>query len=171
MMTAAIRNAGGRFSTGRMVREYAERAYLPAHRKAIRLAAGGGEAAEQLARWRDRMVAAWPDVSVRSVIRANGSVAVGSELAVEVVATLGTLTVDDVCVEVVAGAPDGQGGIVPRRVVTGIHEGATGSEQRFLAVVPTEESGRLAVAARVVPQRPDGGAEPDFLIAWEDGGA
>jgi len=171
MMTASIRNAGGRFSTGRMVREYAERAYLPAHRKAVRLAAGKGQAAEELARWRDRMLAAWPGVTVRSEVRANGSVAVGSELAVEVVATLGSLTIDDVCVEVVAGTPDGQGGIVPRRVVTGIHEGATGAEQRFLAVVPAEESGRLAVAARVVPQRPDGGTEPDFLIAWENGEA
>ena len=73
------------------------------------------------------MAAAWPDVTVRSEIRANGSVAVGSELAVEVVATLGSLTIDDVCVEVVAGTPDGQGGIVLRRVVTGIHEGATGA--------------------------------------------
>ena len=169
MMTSAIRNAGGRFSTGRMVREYAERAYLPAHRRAVRLAAGRGEAAEELARWRERMEASWPGVSVRSQVRADGSVAVGSELAVEVVATLGALTIDDVCVEVVAGPPDGQGGIVPRRVVSGIHEGATGAGQRFLAVVPAEESGRLAVAARVVPQRPDGGTEPDFLIAWEDG--
>jgi starch phosphorylase len=169
MMTAAIRNAGGRFSTGRMVREYAERAYLPAHRTAVRLAADRGARAAELARWRERMEAAWPDVTVRSEIRANGSVAVGSELAVEVVAALGSLTIDDVRVEVVAGAPDGQGGIVPRRVVSGIHEGATGAEQRFLAVVPAEESGRLAVAARVVPRRPDGGTEPDFLIAWEDG--
>jgi starch phosphorylase len=169
MMTAAIRNAGGRFSTGRMVREYAERAYLPAHARATRLAAGGGRAAEELARWRDRMEAAWPDVAVRSEVRANGSVAVGSELAVEVVATLGALTIDDVRVEVVAGPPDGQGGIVPRRVVSGIHEAAAGGEQRYLAVVPAEERGRLAVAARVVPQRPDGATEPDFLIAWEDG--
>jgi hypothetical protein len=26
-----------------------------------------------------------------------------------------------------------------------------------------------SAAARVVPQRPDGATEPDFLIAWEDG--
>jgi hypothetical protein len=93
---------------------------------------------------------------------------VGTDLAVEVVATLGSLTIEDVRVEVVAGTPDGEGGLVPRRVVEGIHEGAAGAEQRFLAVVPAAESGRLAVAARVVPLRPDGaGTEPGFLIAWE----
>jgi starch phosphorylase len=170
MMTASIRRLGGQFSTGRMVRDYAERAYLPAHRAAVALSARKGAGAEELARWRERMRAAWPSVSVSSEIRADGSVAVGSDVAVEVIATLGSLAIDDVRVEVVAGTPDGQGGLVPRRVVEGIHEGAAAGGHRFLAVVPAAESGRLACAARVVPRRPDGGGtEPDFLIAWEPG--
>jgi hypothetical protein len=87
-----------------------------------------------------------------------------------VTAILGSLGIDDVRVEVVAGTPDGQGGLVPRRVVEGIHEGAAGGGHRFRAVVPAAESGLLACAARVVPRRPDGGGtEPDFLIAWEPG--
>ena len=170
MMTASIRRLGGQFSTGRMVRDYAERAYLPAHRSSVALSARKGAGAEEMARWRERMRAAWPSVSVRSEVHANGSVAVGSDVAVEVTAILGSLGIDDVRVEVVAGTPDGQGGLVPRRVVEGIHEGAAGGGHRFRAVVPAAESGRLACAARVVPRRPDGGGtEPDFLIAWEPG--
>lgn len=168
MMTASIRRLGGAFSTSRMVRDYAERAYIPAHRASVAMAAGGGDGARALAAWRQRMRAAWPQVAVRSHVRANGAVPVGSDLAVEVLATLGSLSIDDVRVEVVAGTPDGHGGLTPRRVVGGVHEGAQGSEQRFLATVPASESGRLAVAARVVPLRPDGaGPEPGFLIAWE----
>jgi starch phosphorylase len=169
MMTAAIGRLGGAFSTARMVREYAERAYLPAHRASISLASSSGAGASELAAWRARMKAAWPQVGVRSAIRGgNGTVPVGSDVAVEVFATLGPLSVDDVCVEVVAGAPDGQGGLTPERVVAGIHEGAEGAEHRFVATVPASESGRLAVAARLVPLRPDGrGSEPGFLIAWE----
>ncbi len=42
MMTASIRRLGGEFNTGRMVRDYAERAYMPAHRAAVALAEGQG---------------------------------------------------------------------------------------------------------------------------------
>ena len=49
MMTASIRRLGAAFNTGRMVRDYAERAYLPAHRAAAALDAGGGAAARELA--------------------------------------------------------------------------------------------------------------------------
>ncbi len=169
MMTAAIRRLGGAFSTGRMVREYAERAYVPAHRGATALAADSGAGATALAAWRERTAAAWPAVGVRStVVRAEGTtVPVGSDVTVEVLAMLGDLSVDDVRVEVVAGAPDGEGGIAPRRVVTAVHEGSQGGEDRFVATVPASQSGRLAIAARIVPCRPDGAADPAFLITWE----
>ncbi len=169
MMTASIRRLGGEFSTARMVRDYAERAYMPAHRASVALSGGGGTGAAALADWRTRMTAAWPAVAVRStVVRGEGTaVPVGSDVSVEVLATLGDLGVEDVKVEVVAGTPDGEGGITPRRTVTGVHEGAQGGEHRFVATVPASESGRLAVAARVVPCRPDGNADPGFLITWE----
>ena len=168
MMTAAIRRLGAAFTTGRMVREYAERAYLPAHREAVALAAAGGAPARELARWRERMRAAWPGVAVRSAVAANGPVAVGSEVQVDALVRLGGLAVDDVAVEVVAGDPDGEGGLSPRIVVPAAHRGAAGGEERFVAEVPAIESGRMAVASRVVPVRPNGGgADPAFLIAWE----
>ena len=53
-------------------------------------------------------------------------------------------------------------------MVPAVHRGAAGGEQRFVAEVPAAESGRMAVASRVVPVRPNGGgADPAFLIAWE----
>ena len=92
----------------------------------------------------------------------------GSEVAVEALVTLGGLSVDDVRVEVVAGEPDGEGGVSPRAVVPAAHRGAAGGEHRFVAEVPAAESGRMAVASRVVPVRPNGGGpDPSFLIAWE----
>jgi glycogen phosphorylase len=168
MMTASIRRLGAEFTTGRMVREYAERAYLPAHRAAAGLDAGDGAAARELAGWRERITAAWPEVSVRSSVRADGPIPVGSEVPVEALVTLGRLSVEDVRVEVVAGVPDGAEGLSPRDVVPAVHEGASGGEERFVALVPASESGRLAVASRVVPLRPNGGGpDPAFLIAWE----
>ena len=166
MMTASIRRLGAEFTTARMVREYAERAYMPAHRNAMALAEGEG--ARDLAAWRERMRAAWPEVGVRTGGGTNGSVVVGSDVQVELLATLGLLTPGDVRVEVVAGVPDGVGGLTVRSVVPAVPVGAGGREQRFVATLPAAESGRLAYAARVVPLRPDGArTEPEFLIAWE----
>ena len=171
MMTASIRRLGAEFNTGRMVRDYAERAYMPAHRAAMALAAGSGAGARDLAAWRERMAAAWPQVGVRIAGGADGSVVVGSEVEVELLATLGPLTPADVRVEVVAGVPDGDGGVAVRTIVPAVPAGAVGREQRFVATMPTAESGRLAYAARVVPLRPDGSrTEPQFLIAWEPPG-
>ncbi len=168
MMTASIRNLGGAFSTGRMVRDYAMRAYIPAHEASVSLSRDSGKGVKALAHWRERMVEAWPEVAVTSGAVANGSVAVGSDLPVDVFATLGSLSVDDVQVEVVAGFVDQHGEFTPRRVATAIHTGTKGDQEHFVATVPAAESGRLAYAARAVALRPDGrGPDPAFLVTWE----
>jgi glycogen phosphorylase len=168
MMTNSIQHLGAEFNTGRMVREYAERAYLPAHRALTALAADSSSGARRLAAWRERMQEAWPQVSASSSVAGDGPVAVGSDVRVDVRVNLGGLSPDDVRVEVVAGVRNGDG-LSPRSVVEGVHEGRAGGRERYLAVVPTASSGRLACAARVVPLRPDGaGPEPDFLIAWAE---
>jgi starch phosphorylase len=168
MMTNSIRRLGAGFNTGRMVRDYVERAYLPAHRAFMGLSAESSSGARRLAAWRERVQEAWPSVSVSSSVTADGPVRVGSDVRVDIQVDLGGLSPDDVRVQVVAGVRNGDG-LAPRSVVEGVHEGSAGGKERYLAVVPTASSGRLACAARVVPLRPDGaGPEPDFLIAWAD---
>ena len=168
MMTASIRNLGGAFSTGRMVRDYALRAYIPAHQASTSLSADESKGVKALAHWRERMTDAWPEVSVTSAVNANGAVAVGSDVLVNVLATLGALSVNDVQVEVVAGVVNQHGEFTPRRVATAVHHGAKGGQEHFVATVPAAESGRLAFAARAVALRPDGrGPEPSFLVTWE----
>jgi len=168
MMVAAVSRLGGQFNTARMVREYAERAYAPAHDAALRLAAAGGAAASELVAWRGRMRAGWPQVSLRSEYRQNGSVPVGSTLDIGILVQLGPLDPEDVRVEVVVGVTDDRGEFRPEQVVPAVPAGADGDERRYRATVPAASSGRLAWAARAVPLRPDSG-EPDrgFLVAWE----
>lgn len=169
MMVAAVSRLGGRFNTARMVREYAERAYLPAHRAAGALRGPGGGAAEMVA-WRDRVRAAWPQVAVRSEWTREGSVPVGSEVPVRVRARLGDLAPGDVRVEVVVGST-GPDGFTPSEVVAASHAGADGAEHLYEAVVRAGASGRLAFAARAVPVRPrDGAADRGFAVAWEPAG-
>lgn len=170
MMASAVSRLGGEFNTARMVREYHDRAYAPAHAAGARLANKGGAAGAELVAWRQRMRAAWPEVGLRTVVDAAGPVAVGSDLRVEVLARLGALEPGDVQVEIAAGVTDEHGEFAPQVIVPATHAGAAGDEQRFVAAVPARASGRMAWAARAVPLRPDSG-EPDrgFLITWEPG--
>ncbi len=54
MMKASIRKLGAYFNTHRMVQEYTEASYLPAHRAGLRLSANDFSAARELTAWRER---------------------------------------------------------------------------------------------------------------------
>lgn len=170
MMLAAVSRLGGRFNTARMVREYAERAYGPAHARARVLRADNGAGAGARVAWAARVHAAWPEVALRSRADGPARVAVGHEVEVSVFARLGALSAEDVAVEVVVGTVEA-GALVPRQVIAARPAGTEGEEHRFVARVPAISSGRLAWAARVVPLSPESG-EPDrgFAVTWEPAG-
>ena len=135
------------------------------------LAEGSGAGARDLAAWRERMPPPGRRSACASAAGTNGSVVVGSDVEVELLATLGPA-------DARRRARRGRGRRARRRrrpygahIVPAVPAGAVGQEQRFVATMPAGESGRLAYAARVVPLRPDGArTEPQFLIAWEPPG-
>ena len=87
-----------------MVRDYVEDMYEPIARRADALSGKQHERARALAAWKQRVVAAWPEVRVVDVD--GDSVAVtdlGDTRKVTAVVDLGSLTSDDVAVELVHG--------------------------------------------------------------------
>lgn len=169
MMASAIRRLGGTFSTHRMVREYAERAYLPTHLAATRLAGDDWRGARGRAAWRSRVEAALDGIEVRAEPLGDGAVEVGASIPVVVHVALGAAEPEDVRVEVVAGSVGPAGEIEPDRVVEARPDGsAKGRERRYRAEIPATASGTMAIAARVVPDPPeDLGPVPPFRITWE----
>jgi starch phosphorylase len=106
----AMRSLGPKVQAERMVREYVTGLYVPAAASTRTLAgpAGFGPARE-LAAWKQRVIAAWPQVRIEHVESEPTGAAgqrLGSALAVRVSVALGALTRDDVAVEVVYGRPD-----------------------------------------------------------------
>ena len=78
-MAASIAHLGAVFNTHRMVMEYTDLAYFPAHRAGATLASNDHRPAEELAEWRTRAAAVWPGVSVRSQLADDqGSLRVGN---------------------------------------------------------------------------------------------
>ena len=167
-MTASMARLGAEFNTHRMVQEYTEWGYLPAHRAATNLAKDKHDEARALAEWRERVQAAWPGVTLRSQTDADGGLVVGETIPVTVWAGLAGLAPDEVTVEVAAGAPDAAGAPHRPTYVIAQHTGADGAEERFTAEVPCTTSGPLALAVRIRP-RNTSAVNPlsPLLLTWE----
>ena len=118
----AMRSLGPKVQAERMVREYVTELYVPAAASSRTLAGVDGFGpARELAAWKQRVIAAWPQVRIEHVeSEPTGSAGqrLGSALDVRVSVALGELTRDDVTVEVVYGRPDEDDQIVQPGYIT-----------------------------------------------------
>ena len=169
MMKASIRKLGAYFNTQRMVQEYTESCYLPAHRAGGRLSADQFVPAKGLAAWRSRVASAWPGVSIRvDEIRKHRDMRVGETVGATIRVRLGNLSPDDVTVEVRHGAYTAGGDIREGTILAAVHEKRDGDEEIYRVDVPCGNSGRYGFAARVLPKHRDI-VDPftPLLMTWE----
>jgi len=108
MMKASIQMALGRFTTQRMVREYADRFYAPASRNHRELVADNAASARGLVKQRNHLRNIWKDVhlSQPKADRPLSGLHVGDGFHVEVNVHLGLLRPEEVRVELHAGGVD-----------------------------------------------------------------
>ncbi len=169
MMKSSMRKLGARFNTHRMVREYAEFCYLPAHRAGERLKGNGFEGAKALSEWRRRVTANWSQLAVRiEDTKKYKEVPVGAAVGVAVRANLGPLSPEDVSVEIYHGPLDSAGEIRDGGIVRAKHNGRDGDGEIFLAEIPCRYTGRYGYMARVIPRHPDlVNPFTPLLLTWE----
>jgi glycogen phosphorylase len=105
MIRHTLRGLGPKVRAERMVQDYVTALYGPAAAASRVLAAEDHAGARQLAVWKARVREAWPDVRIEHVEADAGEPNLGSALHVRVTVVLGTLTRDDVLVEVACGRP------------------------------------------------------------------
>jgi starch phosphorylase len=152
-----LRSLGPKVQAERMVREYTTQLYVPAAASSRALANGSGfEPARELAAWKTRVRAAWPQVRVEHVESEAAGQLLGSVLAVRVLVALGSLSPNDVSVEVVYGRPDEDGEIAAPAYAPLSAEGAfevTGLE-RYSGEVPLDRPGPFGYTVRVLPRHP-----------------
>ena len=167
---AAMILAAARYGANRMLREYAQRFYLPAHDLGRRLRADRGAAATRVADWLAQVRQQWDGVRVVTVVTdRHGEQDLGAEVTVRTQVALNGLRADDVAVQVYVGRVTGAGELASGRAVdarpTGEGEGALW----FEAPVRFERSGRVGVAVRVAPRHADlVGAHETGLVRWSD---
>ncbi len=167
-MKASIANLCPFINTNRMVRDYTCQFYVKAHQEYSKLEAQGAARARSLAAWMARLRRQWSDVRIESVDRGPDSdLQVGGEIRVQARVHLGSLTAEDVAVELYLGRLDAAGEIADAASVVMKVAGQDGNSTTFEAVSPCTQSGLHGFTIRVRPNHPDM-AEPFLsgLIAW-----
>ncbi|MBV9855548.1 MAG: alpha-glucan family phosphorylase [Streptosporangiaceae bacterium] len=158
MIRHTLRGLGPRVRAERMVRDYVTELYAPATGASRALAAGQFTAARQLAAWKARVREAWPDVHIEHAEADGVEPNLGSVLTVRVSAALGSLTPDDVCVEVVYGRPGDDDEIAEPvyAPLTAEDSGLAGQPglMRFSGAVELGRPGPFGYTVRILPRHP-----------------
>jgi len=145
------------FNTNRMVREYAERFYLPLARHRSYLLSDNMAPAKALAEWKEKVRKAWPQVRVKNIlIDRNGVVPVGTAICVGADVDLGPLSPSDVRVEIYQGPIDASHKITEGKpsVMNAANDLGNGS-YHFQGQIICETAGSRGISVRVLPNHLD----------------
>jgi starch phosphorylase len=168
-MKATMREHGAVFNTNRMVRDYAERFYMPAVEQYATLSADGLERALGLAEWKKDLRKHWGDLRIERV-RANGAtdLEVGQQLEVTADVYLNQLRPTDVMVEIYWGPLDARDEVVQGKAIPMLVARSKGDGHYvFAGALPCEGSGRYGFALRILPNHADQvSAFETGLIKW-----
>jgi starch phosphorylase len=157
-MKADIKSLCHFFNTHRMVGAYTERFYLPLDAHYRHLMADGMARARALAAWKARVRKSWPQVQVGAVdADVLTEVQVGSEFQVQARVHLGTLTPEDVAVELYIGRVDASGDVVDARAMP-MEPAEPVDEGTYLyrtRAITCPSSGLHGYTLRLLPHHPD----------------
>ncbi|HOL96551.1 MAG TPA: alpha-glucan family phosphorylase [bacterium] len=157
-MKTSMRILGAYFNTHRMLQEYTEKLYLPAHLAGQRMAMESCKYAKALAAWRKRIRDMWGQVSIQKVESSitNSVLHVNDVLTLNIEASLGHLTPDDVVVEVLCGSLNSRGELENHVLYQTDFVGPVRDDvYSFKVDIHCHESGRHGYVVRIRPFHPD----------------
>jgi starch phosphorylase len=154
---SALISLGPRVVASRMVRDYVEQMYEPVARRADSMTAAGNGRARALAEWKARVQAGWDDVRVESVESDAALADLGASRSVHAVVALGSLSGDDVQVQLVHGPVGPNDEIAEPHKVPMALLGLAEREGHYTysGTFVCEQAGRYGLSVRVVPAHAD----------------
>jgi starch phosphorylase len=159
MMKASIGNLSVFFNTHRMVQEYTDNFYMPAVTRYKQLSVDGMARARALAAWKRRVEQGWSQVRVTvDGCGPNTDLLLGHELRIRAKVFLGSLTPDDVTVEVYTGRLNADGDLVDARawpMEVNLDQSSAGTYVFETGIVPKRHSGLHGYTVRVLPRHVD----------------
>jgi len=163
MVSHTLRTLGPKALATRMVRQYVTELYAPAARASRVLsgpvagtaATADFAAARELAAWKQRVTDAWAGVHVEHVEADDGVLIPGGSLTVRASIALGTLSPQDVLVEVVYGsAGDSDEIIDPDRKPLHLDGAVAEGVARYSGSAELGQPGAFGYSVRVLPFHP-----------------
>jgi starch phosphorylase len=173
MLRHGLRSLGPLVQADRMVGDYVTKLYQPAARASRALAADDNGTARDLAAWKARVRQAWSGVRIEHVEADGAEPALGAVLDVRVTTSLGDLSADDVCVEVVYGRLGDDDELVdPSYVTLAPDDSAPAPHTRFSGSVELGQPGPFGYTVRVLPSHRLLASRADLgLVAYPEGPA
>jgi glycogen phosphorylase len=173
MLKHGLRSLGPLVQADRMVGDYVTRLYAPAARSSRALAASDNGTARELAAWKARVRQAWSGVRVEHVEADGAEPSLGAVLDVRVTTSLGDLSAEDVCVEVVYGRIGDDDELVePSYVTLAVDDTAQAPHTRFSGSVELGQPGPFGYTVRVLPSHPLLASRAELgLVAYPEGPA
>jgi starch phosphorylase len=170
MVRHELRSLGPLVQADRMVGDYVRQLYVPAAQASRALATKGNGTARSLAAWKARVRQSWAGVRIEHVEADGAEPALGAVLDVRVTTSLGDLSADDVCVEVVYGRlGDDDEFIDPSYVLLEADDTALAPHTRFSGAVELGQPGPFGYTVRVLPSHPLLASRADLgLVAYPD---
>jgi starch phosphorylase len=164
-MKTCMRKLAPEFNTNRMVRDYADKFYMPAHARGLTLGADNLARAIGLAHKKESLRNKWGGVKVVGVhTSGNGHFKVGEQMTVEAMVDTPGLDPKDVQVQLYCGRIS-TGGEIENPAALVMKHGKTLAPDRHLFVgqLKCSTSGRQGFAVRVLP------GDADFATPFEPG--
>jgi glycogen phosphorylase len=173
MVRHGLRSLGPLVQADRMVGDYVTKLYAPAARASRALAAGDSGTARGLAQWKARVRQGWSGVRVEHVEADGAEPSLGAVLDVRVTTSLGDLSAQDVCVELVHGRLGDDDELVePSYVALTADDSAQPPHTRFSGSVELGQPGPFGYTVRVLPSHPLLASRADLgLVAYPEGPA
>jgi glycogen phosphorylase len=155
-MTQCLMNLSPRFNCQRMVSEYMDLLYEPAHRAYADTRARGFESARYRSRWTSEVQQVWPQIKFLELGPGpDASVMSGSSFPLKTVVDLAGLAPQDVRVEVLVGRVGVGGQLEDTEVLTLPAVEQRGSAYVFQREIVPHQTGRVGYAMRICPNHDD----------------
>jgi starch phosphorylase len=166
MMRHTLKSLGPKVLATRMVRDYVRRLYAPAAGVA-RALNDDYAGARDLAAWKQRVRAAWPGVRVEHVESSGVGDApeVGAVMSARAFVALGSLTPEDVAVQLVHGRASADDELLETTCsVLTVAESYEGGRHRFDGEVALDHAGAFGYTVRVVPGQDLQGSDAELGV-------
>ncbi len=141
------------FNTNRMVQEYAEKYYMPAHERAVQLTEDGMAKARELTHYKHHVRGNWDKCRIESIeADTSTTIGVGQPLEVTTVIGQGDLKPGELAVQLFYGRADSEGRVPSGTAIEMEHvEDLGDGRHRYVGRIAANNSGQYGFAVRLIP--------------------